>query len=91
MTQGANPRIDVQALPPGPLWWISKVKSIPTAIYTFQRDDTPTWIFAKQHAEVFWREYICAQFTPENHRENGMQIENLIQSVLKEQQTTLWE
>lgn len=92
MKKAVNPRIkEVDALPPGPLWWISRCASLAGMTYTFQRSDTETWFTANRHAAIFWREEIASMYSKEMHQQHAQLIETETLRILGEQQTTLWE
>ena len=82
----ANPRIDLEALPPGPLWWISRCAIKPDVVITFTDVIVPTWHFARQRAEIMWR----LEVTQANRDKDPIRLEKYIQEVLSHVTTSLW-
>ena len=84
-------------LPPGELWWISRCSYIPSITFTFTDIKTPTWVFAKQHADILWREYILTKMLTYDNiarqrmLRNPFRLEEETQKALKLVTTKLWE
>ncbi len=87
----ANPRSssDLEALPPGQLWWVSRCKLIPDVVITFTDVATPTWHYARKQAEIMWRLHILDVY---NQRilKDPIQLEKETQEALKLVTTELW-